>query len=39
MKHEAVLRKHRLFRGEQIDEVFYGLLREEWEQATQGHDA
>ena len=34
MKQEAFLRKHRHFRGEQVDEIWCGLLREEWEQAT-----
>ncbi len=31
MTREACLRKHRLHRGERVDEVWYGLLREEWE--------
>jgi RimJ/RimL family protein N-acetyltransferase len=32
MTHEATLRRHRTNRyGEQIDEVMYGVLREEWE--------
>ena len=35
MKQEAFLRKHRHFRGEQIDEIWCGLLREEWEQGRQ----
>lgn len=30
MTQEALLRKHRLFRGEYIDEVWFGILREEW---------
>ncbi len=32
MKQEALLRKHCHFRGEQADEIWCGLLREEWEQ-------
>lgn len=31
MTREACLRKHRMHRGERVDEVWYGLLREEWE--------
>ena len=31
MTREGVLRSHRLVRGERRDEVYYGLLREEWE--------
>jgi ribosomal-protein-alanine N-acetyltransferase len=31
MIREALLREHRLVRGERGDEVVYGLLREEWE--------
>lgn len=30
MQREGQLRKHRHFRGEQVDEVVYGVLREEW---------
>ena len=32
MRQEALLRKHRHFRGGQADEILCGLLREEWEQ-------
>ena len=32
MKQEALLRKSRHFRGEQVDEILCVLLREEWEQ-------
>ena len=32
MKQEALLRKHRHFRSEQVDEILCGLLREEWVQ-------
>ena len=32
MKQEALLRKHRHFRGGQADEILCGRLREEWEQ-------
>ena len=31
MTREGVLRSHRVLREERIDEVYYGLLREEWE--------
>jgi ribosomal-protein-alanine N-acetyltransferase len=31
MTREGVLRSHSKGRGERIDEVYYGLLREEWE--------
>lgn len=31
MTREACFRQHRLHRGERVDEVWYGLLREEWE--------
>ena len=31
MIREGVLRSHRLVRGERRKEVYYGLLREEWE--------
>ena len=31
MRREGVLRSHSRERGERIDEVFYGILREEWE--------
>lgn len=34
MRREAALRQHRLHRGEFIDEVHYGILREEWERST-----
>ena len=30
MQREGVLRRHRLIHGELVDEVFYGILREEW---------
>ena len=30
MKREGLLRRDRLFRGELVDEAWYGLLREEW---------
>lgn len=35
MQREAVLRQHAKFRGEWVDEVWYGILRPEWE-AIQG---
>jgi RimJ/RimL family protein N-acetyltransferase len=31
MKREGLLRCNRFERGEPVDEVFYGLLRSEWE--------
>ena len=31
MRREALLRSHGIARGRRIDEVWYGLLREEWE--------
>lgn len=31
MQREALLRAHRLEQGERTDEVWYGLLRREWE--------
>jgi [ribosomal protein S5]-alanine N-acetyltransferase len=31
MQREGVLRSHRLHRGEPLDDVYYGLLRAEWE--------
>ena len=31
MQREALLRQHRVQRGQTFDEVHYGLLREEWE--------
>ena len=31
MTREGVLRSHRTLRGERVDDVYYGLLREEWE--------
>ena len=35
MRHEGTLRSHRSGRtGERVDEVMYGLLREEWEAAA-----
>ena len=34
MTREGVLRQNRLVRGEYIDEVWYGLLRGEWESVT-----
>lgn len=34
MTREGVLRQNRLFRGEYVDEVWYGLLRGEWESVT-----
>ncbi len=30
MRREALLRSHRVLRGERADEVVYGILREEW---------
>ena len=30
MQQEALLRQHRYFRGRQVDEVLYAVLREEW---------
>ena len=35
MTREAVLRSHRKGRGDRVDEVYYGILREEWEQRRQ----
>lgn len=35
MTREGVLRSHRKGRGERIDEVHYGLLRQEWEQRAE----
>ncbi len=34
MTREGVLRSHRKERGERTDEVYYGILREEWEQGA-----
>ena len=31
MTREGILRSHRTFRDERIDDVYHGLLREEWE--------
>ncbi len=31
MTREGTLRSHRTLRGERVDDVYYGLLREEWE--------
>ena len=31
MTREGMLRSHRRFRDERVDDVYYGLLREEWE--------
>ena len=31
MTREAVMRSHRKGRGERVDDVYYGVLREEWE--------
>ena len=31
MTREGLLRKHLIRRGERVDRVYYGLLREEWE--------
>lgn len=36
MTREGVLRSHRKGRGERIDEVYYGLLRQEWERLKAG---
>jgi [ribosomal protein S5]-alanine N-acetyltransferase len=30
MQREGLLRRHLLYRGERVDRVYYGLLREEW---------
>ncbi|MXX78396.1 MAG: GNAT family N-acetyltransferase [Gemmatimonadales bacterium] len=30
MTREGTLRSHRTLRGERVDDVYYGLLREEW---------
>lgn len=37
MRREGVLRGHRMVWGEHVDDVCYGILREEWEQAR--HDS
>jgi ribosomal-protein-alanine N-acetyltransferase len=34
MTREGILRQNRCFRGEYVDEVWYGLLRSEWESVT-----
>ena len=34
MTREGVLRRHRKGRGERVDAVYYGVLREEWEELT-----
>lgn len=34
MSREGVLRQNRLFRGEYVNEVRYGLLRSEWKSRT-----
>ena len=39
MTREGVLRSHRKSRGERVDEVYYGLLREEWEAARNASNA
>ncbi|MDE2991524.1 MAG: hypothetical protein OXU21_10730 [Chloroflexota bacterium] len=31
MQREALLRRHWVHRGESLDELRYGLLREEWQ--------
>ena len=31
MTREGTLRSHRTLRGERVDDVYYGLLRVEWE--------
>jgi RimJ/RimL family protein N-acetyltransferase len=36
MQHEGTLRSHRLARGERVDEVWYGLLRAEWDSSQWG---
>ena len=36
MRHEGTLRQDRLRRGEFVDWVVFGLLREDWEQARKG---
>ena len=36
MTHEGILRSHRKGMDERIDEVYYGILREEWEEHS-GH--
>lgn len=33
MKYEGTLRSHRRSGDERVDDVYYGLLREEWESA------
>ena len=37
MTREGVLRKNRVERGEAIDEVFYSILRDEWEVLNPRH--
>lgn len=32
MTREGMLRSHRRRRDERVDDVYYGLLREEWEE-------
>ena len=39
MTREGVLRSHRLVRGERRDEVYYGLLREEWKRPREAEAA
>jgi ribosomal-protein-alanine N-acetyltransferase len=36
MEREGLLRGHLLVRGERVDRVYYGILREEWEAARSG---
>ncbi len=36
MKREGVLRSNRKLRGERVDDILYGLLREDWESRSEG---
>lgn len=36
MRKEGVLRQNRVERGEVIDEAWYGILRDEWLERTEG---
>ena len=38
MTREGVLRSHRKGREERADEVYYGILRQEWEKRSEASD-